>query len=249
MDRIAALSEFASAPVDLTARPRRRWSDGANYPWSLGDEDASASPHWPTLVALLCEQVARGCDDIGHQLDGNDTQAISAISASTQDMREMSMALQQIVRLASGSFRPQPEHMDMARAARRLSHERLAGFLQRRVEIRFDIRAAEAMIDASVADRLMNAALDWAMSFSRRVRFKLGVAEGASAVHLVVRATLPSPSQLRSSAGVLPRERRMNDNVHWILLRQLAQCAQLPISRSSTAATEAVVIQFPLASR
>jgi hypothetical protein len=36
----------------------------------------------------------------------------------------------------------------------------------------------------------------------------------------------------------------MNDNLHWVLMRQLAACARLPVSRSSSAATESAVIDF-----
>jgi hypothetical protein len=39
----------------------------------------------------------------------------------------------------------------------------------------------------------------------------------------------------------------MNDNLHWVLLRQLADYARISISRSSSAATESVVIEFPAA--
>lgn len=260
MDRTLTRSDFASAsPVDLIARPRRRWSDGANYAWSLAEEDASVDTHWPALVALLCEQVARGCAEIdghidghihGHEesgLDSPDAAAalpLDALRASTSSMRATSMLAQQIVRLNSGSFRPSHEPMDLARVARRISHTRLREFVQHRAEISFDIRPADAVVDGSVAERLMNVALDWGLSFSRRVRLKVGTVDGSRAVHLIVRATLPRPSET-SESGTPRRERRMNDNIHWMLLRQLALWSQLPVSRSSTAATESVVIQFP----
>jgi len=253
MDRTIAPNEFASAsPVDLTARPRRRWSDGANYPWSLADEDESSGTHWPTVVALLCEQVARGCHDIEQHIDqpagARDSSmgdAGEAIRARTASLRATSMALQQIVRLGSGAIRPAPEPMDLTRVARRLAHQRLREFVRHSAEISFDIDPADALVDGSVADRLMNVALDWALSFSRRVRLKLSTPPGSKTVHLVVRATLPRPSEAARKSGMPPRERRMNDNIHWILLRQLALWAQLPVSRSSTAATESVIIQFP----
>ena len=41
------------------------------------------------------------------------------------------------------------------------------------------------------------------------------------------------------------RDRRMNDNFHWYLLRQLGACCKLRINRSSSAATESAVIEFP----
>jgi hypothetical protein len=104
--------------------------------------------------------------------------------------------------------------------------------------VSLDLRRAEVWIDGAIAAGLIQAGLDWAASFSRRVRITV-IPEGDGPARLMIRGALPRASD-RQRGG----NRRMNDNLHWVLMRQLAACARLPVSRSSSAATESAVIDF-----
>lgn len=212
------------------------------------EDDWSVWPHWPALAGLLCEHVAGGSDGLLRELqrlgsEGRLTPSeTETLVGMAERMQSTGKLVQQIVRLGAGSLRPAPEHVDMARLAKQVSHERLREFLRRGAEISFDIRPADTMVDGSVAQRLLNAGIDWALSFSRRVRLRVGTSHGM--VRVVVRATLPQAGHLQG-APAPERNRRMNDNLHWLLLRQLAASSQVNLSRSSTAATEAAVLHFP----
>ena len=254
MDRITPPVEAAvDAAARNASRPRRRWSDGPNYPWSTAtDEEWSVGAQWPALVALLCDQLTNGTNIIREELDRligdgrlgrHDS---SAIQRSAETMRRAGIAVQQIVRLGAGCVQPTGERVDLTQLARQTVQERQQELLRRRAEIRVDIRPAEVLLDAAVAVELMNAALDWALSFSNKIRLKIETTGQSEPVRLIVRGALPVRSELPASGTAeRRRDRRMNDNFHWYLLRQLGACCKLRINRSSSAATESAVIEFP----
>jgi len=252
-DRITTTQEASavSASGVASTAPRRRWSDGPNYPWSPATDDSwSVQTHWPALVAELCEQVADGTTDLANEIErlckhGLLSQAQArAMRRSIESMRAGGVALQQIVRLGAGLYNLSPDRVELAAIARQVVHERQRDLLKRGVDISLDLGRAEVWVDGAVAMGLMQASLEWALSFSRKVRVKIDAGAQDEHARLVVRAALPSPTRGRA-ASASRRNRRMNDNLHWVLMRQLAACARLSIGRSSSAATEAAVIEFP----
>lgn len=252
MDRITLPETASVSSTGITAAPpRRRWSDGPNYPWSPATDDSwSVATHWPALVAVLCEQVADGTSELGGEIErlckhGLLSQAqANAMRRAVQSMRSSGVALQQIVRLGAGLYNLSPDRVELASLARAAVRERQRELLRRGVEIGHDLHRAEVWVDGAVAAGLVQAGLDWALSFSRKVRIKVEPGTDDEPACLVIRGALPSPSLSRSTA-LARRNRRMNDNLHWVLMRQLAAGARLPIGRSSSAATEAAVIEFP----
>ncbi len=234
--------------------PRRRWSDGPNYPWSTGMEDAGVpGTQYPALLALLSEQIAACTHSMGQELDRlnadghlNATRA-DALHRLRERLRAAGLAAQQVVRLGAGSVAPSAEAIDLTRLARQIVQERQPEWLRAGVQVRMDIRIASVWLDPAVAVQLLNTALDWALSFSSSgLELKIEAAQGERPVRLLVRGILPSPEALaQGQAAPARRNRRMNDNIHWVLLRQLAGVGKLGISRSSSAATEAVAIEFP----
>jgi hypothetical protein len=251
MDRTTLESAVTTATAPST-EPRRRWSDGPSYPWSPGtDESWSVATHWPALVAVLCEQVADGTGTLSGEIErlckhGLLSQAeATAMRRQVHEMRASGLALQQIVRLGAGLYNLSPDRVELSDVARAAVRERQPEVLPRGGELSMDLRRAEVWVDGAVAAGLMQAGLDWALGFSHRVRVKVEPGDGVEPARIVIRGAL---SRSRAHAMVASggrRNRRMNDNLHWVLLRQLAACAHLPVSRSSTAATEAAVIEFP----
>ena len=251
MDRTTS-RERADSAASVTQTPRRRWSDGPNYPWSPAtDETWSVATHWPALVAVLCDDVAAGTSGLASEIErlcrhGLLSQAQAhAMRHSIEIMRASGMALQQVVRLGSGLYNLSPDRVDLAALARHAVRERQRELLMRDVDISLDVRRTEVWVDGSIASGLMQAGIEWALSFSRKVRVKVECAVLDEPARLVVRGALASGAQVRSAALVAHRNRRMNDNLQWVLMRQLAGSARLPISRSSTAATESAVVEFP----
>jgi len=241
-----SIPDAALAATKLHASPpRRRWSDGPQYPWSPATDDAWAlATHWPALAGVLCEEVARGSGDAMREIDR--MLALGRMSRSEAmnvrrmlvSMRACGVAMQQVVRLGSGRWRASPDRVDLATVARAAIRDRQRELAQGGIELGLDLRSLNVWIDVAVAGALIGAALDWALSFSTKVYVKT---EPVPA-RIVVRAALPTAVGPRTG-----RNRRMNDNLHWVLLRQLAASSRLSVSRSSSAATESAVIEIPSA--
>jgi hypothetical protein len=249
MERTTISEKAASAAAAVTsAPPRRRWSDGPNYAWSPAAEDEwSLTAQWPALVAALCEEVAGGTNDLARDIDrlrahGKLSRAdVDALRRAIVSMRSAGMAMQQIVRLGAGLFNLSPDRVELADLARAAVRDRQRELLRRRVDVGLDLRRAEVWVDGAIASGVMQTGLEWALSFSNKVRLKVMPGEDGEPARVVIRGALPLASEhVRGN-------RRMNDNLHWALLRQLAGCARLGVGRSSSAATESAVIEFPAA--
>ncbi len=248
MDRTTTRESPVTAAAVTAKPPRRRWSDGPNYAWSPATEDDwSVATHWPALVAAMCEDVAERTSDLTAVIErlreeGKLSRAdLQAMRQAIQAMRSNGIALQQIVRLGAGLFNLSPDRIELGALARAAVRERQRELLRRHAEVSCDLRRAEVWIDGAVAAGLMQAGIDWALSFSQKVRVKVAPGEGGEPARVVIRGALPLASV------PVQGNRRMNDNLHWVLLRQLADCARLTVSRSSSAATESAVIEFPAA--
>jgi hypothetical protein len=246
MDRTTTRESSATTAAITAKPPARRWSDGPNYAWSpVTEEDWSIATHWPALVAVLCEQVAGGTNDVTREIErlresGKLSHAdAQAMRRAMQAMRSSGIALQQIVRLGAGRFNLSPDRVELGSVCRAAVRERQRDLLRRRVDLSCDLHRAEVWVDGAVAAGLLQAAIDWALSFSHKIRLKVVPGDGSEPARIVIRAALPLASQAAHG------NRRMNDNLHWVLLRQLGDCARLPTSRSSSAATESAVIEFP----
>jgi hypothetical protein len=248
MDRSTTIipDPAVKAATDTSSPPRRRWSDGPSYLWSrAADEDWTVASQWPALVAVLCEEVAGGTHDLDREIErlhglGRLSHAdVQSLQRTVLAMHSTGLALQRIVRLGAGLFNMSPDRIELATLARAAAHERQRELLRSCVELSFDLQRAEVWVDGAIAAGLMQAGLDWALSFSRKVRIKVTAGDAGEPARLVIRGALPLAREDHQG------NRRMNDNLHWVLLRQLALCARLPIGRSSSAATESAVIEFP----
>ena len=248
MDRTTTHDPAVAALAGATKLPGRRWSDGPNYAWSPASEDDwSIATHWPGLVAAMGEDVAHRANELEATIErlrehGKLSRTdLRSMRDTLQKMRSNAIALQQIVRLGAGQFNLSPDRVELTTLARATVRERQRELLRRRAEVSCSLRRAEVWVDGAVAAGLMQAGIDWALSFSQKVRIKVIPGAGEEPARVVIRGALAS-----ASAG--PQgNRRMNDNLHWVLLRQLADYARITISRSSSAATESVVMEFPAA--
>lgn len=248
MDRTTTYDPALAALAGTTKPPARRWSDGPNYAWSpASDDDWSIATHWPGLVAAMGEDVAHRANELEATIErlrehGKLSRTdLRSMRDTLQKMRSNAIALQQIVRLGAGQFNLSPDRVELTTLARATVRERQRELLRRRAEVSCSLRRAEVWVDGAVAAGLMQAGIDWALSFSQKVRIKVIPGEGDEPARVAIRGALASASA--SPQG----NRRMNDNLHWVLLRQLADYARISISRSSSAATESVVMEFPAA--
>src|SRR4051812_36111900 len=178
----------------------RRWSDGAgsfaptdpNAPWSMAQQ-------WPNLVAALSEQAVESSNLLLRALNylvgaGRLRRSeAKALSDAMHQLRGTSLRAQQITRLAGGPIPPAPERVDLAELVRHVLHDRASEIEAAGVTVGSELQQVDVLLDPPVAISLVNAILDWAMSFSKQIHVMLAPAEFPGPAQLQVRVTTPPP--------------------------------------------------------
>lgn len=234
----------------------RRWSDGIGNIASSTDPNApwSMAQHWPALVATLSEQAVESSNLVLRALDFlvgagrlRRTEA-KALSDALYVLRDTSLRAQQITRLASGRIRQAKDRVDLADVIGHLLDERAAEFEGSNVEVRAVLSPTDVLLDPPAAVSLVNTIIDWGLSFSREVVLTLEPPDVPGPAKLTVRVTTP-PRQEPAAQGAnwtaRPRGRRLNDGLHWMLLRQMAASAHIKVTRSGAEGAAIVTIEFP----
>ena len=247
----AALKGAAAPPT-----VGRRWSDGAgsfgptdpNAPWSM-------SQQWPNLVAALSEQAVESSNLLLRALNylvgaGRLRRSeAKALSDAMHQLRGTSLRAQQITRLAGGRIRQARERVDLAELVRHVLEERNSEITAAGATVTSDLQAVDVLLDPPVAISLLNAILDWGLSFSKELKISLVPSEWPGPAQLKVRVKTPPPAGGAHPGGVgwtvRPRGRRLNDGLHWMMLRQIAVSATLEVTRSREDGAALLTIDFP----
>ena len=248
----------ARAEADSKGNQQRRWSDGAT-PAPQGT-DASAAwsmvQHWPTLVATLSEQAVESSNLILRALDflvgaGRMRRAeAKALSDALYRMRDTSLRAQQITRLASGRIRQARDRVDLAELIRDQLESRRDEFVAISADVQSVLSPVDVLLDPPVAVSLVNNVVDWGLSFSKHVTLTLETPVWPAPARLLVRVATPprnapAPGQHTGTWGTKERGRRLNDGLHWMLLRQMAASANLTVNRSGAEGAAILTIEFP----
>jgi hypothetical protein len=112
-----------------------------------------------------------------------------------------------------------------------------------------ELQGVDVLLDPPVAISLLNSILDWGLSFSKDLRLTLAPSELPGPAQLKVRVVTPPPANSAHPNGVgwtvRPRGRRLNDGLHWMLLRQIAASSGLDVARSREDGAAVLTIDFP----
>jgi hypothetical protein len=213
------------------------------------------SQQWPNLVAALSEQAVESSNLLLRALNylvgaGRLRRSeAKALSDAMHQLRGTSLRAQQITRLASGRVRQARERVDLAELVRHVLEDRAGELETAGVGITSDLEGVDVLLDPPVAISLINSIVDWAMSFSKQVHLSLAQAEWPGPAQLKVRVTTPPPAQPAHPGGVgwtvRQRGRRLNDGLHWMLLRQIAASSSLAVVRSREDGAAVLTIDFP----
>ena len=254
-DNVAARAEAEPTRGNL----QRRWSDGAT-PAPQGTDASAAwsmAQHWPTLVATLSEQAVESSNLILRALDfmvgaGRMRRAeAKALSDALYRMRDTSLRAQQITRLASGRIRQARDRVELAELIRDQLESRAEEFAAANVDVRSVLNPVDVLLDPPVAVSLVNNVVDWGLSFSKQVTLTLETPVWPAPARLLVRVATPprsappAPGQHTGTWGTKERGRRLNDGLHWMLLRQMAASANLTVNRSGADGAAILTIEFP----
>ncbi|MGE4239102.1 hypothetical protein [Ramlibacter sp.] len=235
----------------------RRWSDGVGSNAASADPNApwSMAQHWPALVATLSEQAVESSNLVLRALDflvgaGRLRRSeAKALSDAMYVLRDTSLRGQQITRLASGRIRQAKDRVDLSEVIRQLLDERQEEFLATKADVTAALSPTDVLLDPPAAVSLVNTIIDWGLSFSREVTLSLEPPEFSGPAKLLVRVATPPRETAGAAASggwtARPRGRRLNDGLHWMLLRQMAASAHIKVTRTSAPGAAIVTVEFP----
>lgn len=198
------------------AAPPSSWPDsGQNRPdaWRMAE-------HWPELVVALTDQSVQSVALLLRGLDlllakGRLTPDEYKVLAQPADkLKHCSVSAQQIVRFQSGRVRQSHEKIDLAYLLECVLQERKNELTMLGITLRRRLKAVDVLLDPTLGFSLTNAMLDWGMRFGHRIDWRL--------------ETSGSPAQARlwmkvhNSDPPTPASAVFEDNIHWLLLRQIA---------------------------
>jgi hypothetical protein len=246
----------AAQPAPSAPPMGRRWSDGSSS-FAPGDANAawSMAQQWPNLVAALSEQSVESSNLLLRALNylvgaGRLRRSeAKVLSDAMHHLRSTSLRAQQITRLAGGRIRQARERVDLAELVAHVLRDRAGEIEAAGMVVTCDLQAVDVLLDPPVAISLVNAILDWGMSFSRQLHFVLVPSGFPGPAQLKVRVRTPAPTQPAHPGGagwtVRPRGRRLNDGLHWMLLRQIAASSSLEVTRTREDGAALLAIGFP----
>ncbi|MEP6824327.1 MAG: hypothetical protein ABI919_05880 [Ramlibacter sp.] len=239
----------SSVTKSLPENVQRRWSDGANLhvphpsaPWSMDGQ-------WPSVVATLSEQAVESSNLVTRALDflvsaGRLRRAEARVLSDTLwRLKGTSLRAQQITRLASGRIRQAKDRVDLAEVVREILAERAQELAASGASVRSVLNPVDVLMDPPVAVSIVNTLVDWALSFSKDIELSLQTPEYPAPAQLQVRLVTPPPTQ--PAAADAARTRRLDDGLHWILLRQIAAAAGLSVARAGGGGIALLTLGFP----
>lgn len=174
--------------------------------------------HWPELVTALTDQSIETVSSLVRGLDlllskGRLTPAeYKVLAMPAERLKHCGISAQQIVRFQSGRVRQSHEKIDLAYLLECVLQERKGEMAMLGVTLRRRLKAVDILIDPTLGFSLTNAMLDWGLPFGYRIDWRLETTEGQARLWMKV----------YSGDRVIPGSAVVEDNIHWLLLSQIA---------------------------
>ncbi|MCU0762751.1 MAG: hypothetical protein ACK40L_02255 [Hydrogenophaga sp.] len=182
----------------------------------------SLDAHWPELLAGLADQVTEGVSALQNQIDqllarGRiSRQEHHALSVPVGRIKLAGLSTQQINRFYGGRIRQSHEKINMADLVEGVLQERKKELALLGIVLRRKLKPVDVLIDPTVAHTFVNAVLDWALPYGNRVDLRLDLNNWPPHARLLVRV---------ANDGLPPSSGLADDNLSWMLIRQIAASA------------------------
>lgn len=231
------MSDIEPAGRDSTARPGENLETG----------------HWHELVGALGAEIASPLTAALERINELTTsgrigrQSLRALREEVERARQVSMASQQLARLASGRVRLSHERIDLAHMLAGVLTHRAREIQARGVRVESSPAAGSVviLIDAPLLFSLLNAMLDWALECARtRIVLRIDVKPWPANARLSCRFAHRPVDQLDDGAPT-PGEASLLDSMHWRLLQHTALTLGAAHERSIDAEGTALTLEFP----
>ena len=227
LDRAAA-----PAPHDAGHEPDERdhWRDVVN---ELSAEMAS-----PLTSALERVTTLAGTGRI-------DRVSLRCLVEELQKARAISIAGQQLGRLASGRLRQTHERLPLTQTLKDVLTQRAAETQARGIHIKQVLKPADVIVDASLLFSLFNALLDWSLLHAQStIEYRIDIKTWPTHARLVSKFAYQPEDQADLPPDTV-EEGSPLDSISWRLLEQTAWTMGLPIDRKIEGSHVTLSIEFP----
>lgn len=233
----AHASPNSMGPVTASPQPDLGWS----VVTQVGVEVASA------LTAAI-ERVNR------LQATGAiDRQGLNALIDDVRQARRASFVAQQLARLARGGIQQQHEAVGLSHVMTDVLEQCESDLSAQGLSVRKNIKPVEVVVDPSLLSAFLQAVVEWAGRHTRsaidlridtkgwpavaRFSCRFGHVPADQADQAIATTTAAAPTDMVHVDDL--------DCLWWRLVQHLAATMQLPLTRSDTAATTQLVVEFP----
>ena len=208
---MATFPPDAAAPLSASPNVTPPAGAGVGDNWRMAE-------HWPELVTALTDQSIETVSALVRGLDlllskGRLTPAeYKVLAMPAERLKHCGISAQQIVRFQSGRVRQSHEKIDLAYLLECVLQERKAEMTMLGVTLRRRLKTVDILIDPTLGFSLTNAMLDWGLPFGYRIDWRLETTGGQARLWMKV----------HSGDRVIPGSAVVEDNIHWLLLSQIA---------------------------
>jgi hypothetical protein len=227
--------------LDRAAAPAQR--DAGHEPderdhWRDVVNELSAEMATPLTSALERVTTLAGTGRI-------DRVSLRCLVEELQKARAISIAGQQLGRLASGRLRQTHERLPLTQTLKDVLTQRAAETQARGIHIKQVLKPADVIVDASLLFSLFNALLDWSLLHAQStIEYRIDIKTWPTHARLVSKFAYQPEDQAELPPATV-EEGSPLDSIAWRLLEQTAWTMGLPIERKIEGSHVTLSIEFP----
>jgi hypothetical protein len=162
------------------------------------------------------------------------------LQIAIETARTVAKQSQQIARLAGGRLRQSHERLSLDAVINEALDQRAEAFKQRGVELYRNIKPVEVIVDPGLLSSLVDAAIDWAAEFGRRLVISLEMKNWPEHGMFFLKA-----SESVAEGGLRSEGRAEAENLSWHLLTQIGKAMGVSVDRVASADEGILMIEFP----
>ncbi|MBC7434802.1 MAG: hypothetical protein H7332_01905 [Bdellovibrionales bacterium] len=162
------------------------------------------------------------------------------LQIAIETARTVAKQSQQIARLAGGRLRQSHERLSLDAVINEALDQRAEAFQQRGVELYRNIKPVEVIVDPGLLSSLVDAAIDWAAEFGRRLVISLEIKNWPEHGMFFLKA-----SESVAEGGIRSEGPVEVENLSWHLLTQIGKAMGVSVDRVASADEGILMIEFP----
>jgi len=162
------------------------------------------------------------------------------LQTAIETARTVAKQSQQMARLAGGRLRQSHERLSLDKIISEALEQRAEAFQARGVELYCNLKSVEVIVDPGLLSSLVDAAIDWASEFGRRLVVSLEMKNWPEHGIFILKA-----SESVAAGGVNSEGATEQDNLSWHLLKQIAKAMGVSVDRVASRDEGILMIVFP----